>query len=574
MRAATLAVFLLISSVAVAQTTRNVPAQFATIQAAIVASVNGDTVLVAPGTYNDAINFLGKAITVVSSGGPASTSIVGTSAGRVVTFATNEGVGSVLQGFTITGGAGGIRCFKASPQIINCTITGNTTTTSPNGGGILIHADAAGSQASPTLQNCRVIANSALNSSGPSGGGIHCTASNGGSSSPSLTGCTIANNYNAFANGGGIYISRSEPGVLSLTMTECVVKNNACMAQGGGIRADSFNTLTLTRCRIQDNNAITGPNNSGSYAGGLSFGGGVTVNVIGCIISGNSASFSGGGVYAVLGNTQTVTFQGCTIVNNSSFGIGGISAVGGGAMTIVGSIIWGNSSPGIGSDAQAIVSVINSNLQFPSIGAGATNISLDPRFIDPSSGDFHLTTTSPCVNTGSIGVLPAPTLDIDGSPRIVGTIDMGADEVPVLTLPGSGDDLDLYTWLDGTGDPLATTHSAPAGTTVTFTMKSPGGTLNGALPLLAGEFFMPAFPPMGLVAYPFVHLDNGLAFLIAGSFGAGPFASPGLDPDGITITTLVPTGLGGFGVRLQGFAVTPFVSNGLFAASNAHDILF
>ena len=49
--------------------TINVPAGQPTIQAAINAASNGDTVLVAPGTYRENINFMGKAITVTSSGG-------------------------------------------------------------------------------------------------------------------------------------------------------------------------------------------------------------------------------------------------------------------------------------------------------------------------------------------------------------------------------------------------------------------------------------------------------------------------------------------------------------------------
>jgi pectin methylesterase-like acyl-CoA thioesterase len=40
-----------------------VPQQYATIQAAINAAVTGDSVLIAPGNYNEALTITGKAIT-------------------------------------------------------------------------------------------------------------------------------------------------------------------------------------------------------------------------------------------------------------------------------------------------------------------------------------------------------------------------------------------------------------------------------------------------------------------------------------------------------------------------------
>lgn len=86
------------------QSTLRVPADYATIQAAIDAAADGDTVLVAPGTYVERIDFGGKAITVEGAEGPDVTTIDGNEKGPVVTFENGEDWNSVLRGFTITNG--------------------------------------------------------------------------------------------------------------------------------------------------------------------------------------------------------------------------------------------------------------------------------------------------------------------------------------------------------------------------------------------------------------------------------------------------------------------------------------
>jgi parallel beta-helix repeat protein len=119
-----------------AQKTINVPGDALTIQAGINTASNGDTVLVAPGTYVENINFMGKAITVTSSGGAATTTIDGGQNGVVVTFAGNETRTSVINGFTITDDApplptqvtvrtDGILVDAANPTMTNNTITNN-----------------------------------------------------------------------------------------------------------------------------------------------------------------------------------------------------------------------------------------------------------------------------------------------------------------------------------------------------------------------------------------------------------------------------------------------------------------
>jgi parallel beta-helix repeat protein len=127
-----LAIVLLVSSTS-AQTTIHVPADVSTIQGAIQSASNGDTVLVAAGTYRENIDFLGKAITV--EGASAATTILqgGSAPGAVVRFISGEGRSSILSNFTIQDGvpaavpdAGGILVYRASPTIRNNIIQKNT----------------------------------------------------------------------------------------------------------------------------------------------------------------------------------------------------------------------------------------------------------------------------------------------------------------------------------------------------------------------------------------------------------------------------------------------------------------
>ncbi len=55
--------------------TINVPADQSTIQAGIDAAVDGDTVLVAPGTYKENLSILNNSVFLVSSDGPSTTNL-------------------------------------------------------------------------------------------------------------------------------------------------------------------------------------------------------------------------------------------------------------------------------------------------------------------------------------------------------------------------------------------------------------------------------------------------------------------------------------------------------------------
>jgi hypothetical protein len=124
------------------------------IQAAIGAANDGDTVMVSAGTFAEDIDFAGKAITVVGTG--HTSVLLGTGSGPVVTFATGEGPDSVLDSFTITGGladrGGGIYINSSSPTIVRTVVFLNQARL--QGSGIYVEGSA------PHIYNNLVMYNS------------------------------------------------------------------------------------------------------------------------------------------------------------------------------------------------------------------------------------------------------------------------------------------------------------------------------------------------------------------------------------------------------------------------------
>lgn len=155
--------------------TIDVPGDYPTIQAAIDAAANGDTIRVAPGTYLENIVFKGKAIVLESTHGAGVTFIDGNQQGSVVSFIHGEGPGSMLEGFSITNGlgtylpsyntcGGGIYLLDSGPTLFNNIVQGNHA---EHGAGI------CGFGASPVIASNTITENSAAKN----GGGICCIES-------------------------------------------------------------------------------------------------------------------------------------------------------------------------------------------------------------------------------------------------------------------------------------------------------------------------------------------------------------------------------------------------------------
>lgn len=101
--------------------TIRVPADHATIQAAIDAASPGDVIAVGPGVYTGNLTFNGTNVTLQSTGGPSRTIIEG-----VNNTAVNIGPNGAIIGFTIRNGVGGMAVHETGTLIKNNIFDSNS----------------------------------------------------------------------------------------------------------------------------------------------------------------------------------------------------------------------------------------------------------------------------------------------------------------------------------------------------------------------------------------------------------------------------------------------------------------
>lgn len=358
--------------------TINVPKDVPTIQQAVEGSKAGDTILVAPGTYKENIDYKGMAVTVKSSGGPTVTVIDGGGLKSVASFTTGEGRDSVLEGFTLTNGstnggstkiAGGVYCRESSPSIRNNVINNNI---GYKGGGVHLESSSA--------EVCGNIITG--NFAETSGGGISCKDDYG---APILSNNVILDNV-ADDYGGGIYGEKSRPMIIG----NLIGGNKTNVKKGGGLFFKQCEA-EIAHCSIADNAAA-------DHGGGLSCFA-TTIDLRDTILWNNAAAGQGDEIHIYTyspPDPSLVTMSYCD--------------VGGGAASVYvepgNTLVW---------------------------GAGV--IDADPLFITGPNGDYYLSqdppqpgVNNPCVDSGS-GSAAVLGLDklwtrTDEVPD-AGTVDMG-----------------------------------------------------------------------------------------------------------------------------------------------------
>jgi parallel beta-helix repeat protein len=335
---------------------------FKTIQHAINVSSNSDTVLVAPGTYYENINFNRHSIVLGSyyliSGDTSlieNTTIDGHNLAPSVLVDSGEDTTTIVCGFKIQNGVGGgIRCLNSSIKICHNIITGNTSI-AENGCGIY------GEYANNLhISDCKIFGN---------GGGVR---------------------------GGGIYIAESANSIIENNQ----IVGNSVLWRGGGIMI-LHGAGTLIKNNLISDNWTNSNYYEHSYGGGICCVGQGTIQ--GNVIVNNYAA-RGAGIGSDWASINLVINN--TIWGNQyGYGIWG-------TYISINNIFWGNSPGQIGI---YYGSISYSDIQGGWGGLG--NIDSDPLFTDTAIGNFNLQANSLCIDTGD----PNSQFDPDGT-----RADMGA----------------------------------------------------------------------------------------------------------------------------------------------------
>lgn len=366
------------------------------IQNAIDVAYTNDVILVSNGLYNTGSRtnidgstnriFVWQPVTVQSLNGSAVTHIDGGGTMRCV-FLTN---GANLIGFTITNGssAAGSGIFSTSSNnlVANSLIISNRTLA--YGGGI--H--------SVTATNCTFIRNSgtaALLSVLQ-----NCVVGPANSGSPSaiqsclVSNCLVASNVCTYSaiNSSSVYNSLivsnaggSGAGAYNSVLVNCIISSNLSSGAGVLVSCDATNCLITGNISLGDDGA-----------------GAASSKLVNCTVVSNSASSH------LLSAVWTSWASNCIIYYNT---------------------VSGTNTPLNNGYSESV----NNCCTYPLPAVGFGNFTNPPLFVNLAGGDYHLQSTSPCINAGNNTVV-STTTDLDGNPRIVGgTVDVGAYEYQTPT---------------------------------------------------------------------------------------------------------------------------------------------
>ena len=310
------------------------------------------------------------------------------------------------------GGPGGGGAYCGGTATLNGnTFTGNSASHNgdPSFGGGAAYCQGAATLSGNTFSS---------NSSGSSGGGALC------SGTATLNGNTFSYNSATKYHGGGLSCRSGG------TLTGNTFSGNSCAANGGGVYITG-GTPTVSSNTFKQNSAT-------SVAGGI-YASASTITVLDNLVAKNTSGTGGaGGIW--VNATSNLFLINNTITANNSTGVGGGVAfqVSGVVefLNVYNNIIWGNTATGSGGDVFLTGTGQKKVFNFNDVDSmsgvwdiAVNNIDVSPQFFDPVNGDYHVRSTSLCINAGTNGAPSLSPTDLDGAPRIAdNTVDLGCYE--------------------------------------------------------------------------------------------------------------------------------------------------
>ena len=346
----------------------------------IFAASDGDTVLVAPGTYHETygLDLADKSLVILSAEGPDSTIIDQQLSNSGFEVTAGQDSTTVIDGFTIAHGVraygGGVYTEGTSPTIRNCIFSGNQASgiggaiatrlgghpkviastfesnTAPNGGGAVFV-----SESGITLTSCSFFANSSSEGGAVSisdspaivegctfgsgnvatdggGGGLRCSGGSLDLRNSSFIGCGAA-------MGGALYVWYY---VSPCSVDSCQFVSNTASEDGGAVYAN-LTSLTLSNCGFGDNHA--------TYGGAAHIYESPAA-VTSCTFLENGALSAG--AIRILGSTPS--FTDCMFLSNTGTDYGGAVMVQSYAAPVFEDCLFYDNRAGIDSGALSLVS--------------------------------------------------------------------------------------------------------------------------------------------------------------------------------------------------------------------------
>ena len=264
-------------------------------------------------------------------------------------------------------------------------------------------------------------------------------------------------------DGDTVLVTNGVYNVGSAAVPDCLLRNRVAIMRAitvksvngasvtviEGSGADKFGTAAALRCVYMSRGVLDGftlqggstLDDSGEVSDVLGAGAYVADGtVIHCIVTNNAALF-GGGVAGgrlvgsvVWANRARMGGAGLCDVSAHNCVVAGNEGSGSVGCSLYNSVIWGNTTPfdegGLPLEmVNCLADTYTPRDEYVGVITG------DPRFADAAGGDFRLRFDSPCRDAGDNAyVLDAA--DLAGGARIInGTVDMGAYESQVVSLP-------------------------------------------------------------------------------------------------------------------------------------------